>query len=77
MQQPANLDLQKNFREAFRVAGDIQEIVANRETAALLKRFREEPDVQKAAAELGMPKNSKKLSRRISMGKTLPAAVRK
>ena len=39
------------FREAFRVAGDIQEIVADRETAALLKRFQEDPAVQKATEE--------------------------
>jgi hypothetical protein len=39
------------FRDAFRVSGGIQEIAADKETAALLKRFSGDPGVQKAAAE--------------------------
>jgi hypothetical protein len=39
------------FRDAFRVSGEIQEIAADKETAALLERFSGDPEVQKAAAE--------------------------
>jgi hypothetical protein len=39
------------FRDAFRVGGGIQEIAADKETAALLERFSGDPEVQKAAAE--------------------------
>ena len=40
------------FRDAFRVSGEIQEIAADKETAALLKRrFSGHPEAQKAAAE--------------------------
>jgi hypothetical protein len=39
------------FRDAFRVSGGIQEIAADKETAALLERFSGHPEVQKAAAE--------------------------
>ena len=39
------------FRDAFRVAGEIQEIAADKETAALLKRYGAIPRVQKAAAQ--------------------------
>jgi hypothetical protein len=39
------------FRDAFQPAGEIRETAAERETAALLKRFSGDPEVQKAAAE--------------------------
>ena len=39
------------FRDAFRVSGEILEIAADKETAALLERFSGDPEVQKAAAE--------------------------
>jgi hypothetical protein len=39
------------FREAFQPAGEIREIAAEKETAALLERFSGHPEVQKAAAE--------------------------
>ena len=39
------------FRDAFQVAGEIQEIAADKETAALLKRYDANPDVQNAAGE--------------------------
>jgi hypothetical protein len=39
------------FRDAFQVAGEIQEIAADKETAALLKRYDTNPDVQNAAGE--------------------------
>jgi hypothetical protein len=39
------------FRDAFRVSGEIQEVAADKETAALLERFSGDPEVQKAAAE--------------------------
>jgi hypothetical protein len=39
------------FREAFRVAGEIQEITADKETAALLKRFEGNSNVEKAKVE--------------------------
>jgi hypothetical protein len=39
------------FREAFQPAGEIREIAADKETAALLKQFFGDPGVQKAAAE--------------------------
>jgi hypothetical protein len=39
------------FREAFQPAGEIREIAAEKETAALLKRFSGDPEVQKAAAK--------------------------
>src|SRR4029077_17320878 len=48
--EPRPQELNK-FRDAFRVAGDIQEIAADKETAALLRRFSGDPEVQKAAAE--------------------------
>jgi hypothetical protein len=40
-----------SFRAAFRFSGEILENAANKETAALLKRFSHHPEVQKAAAE--------------------------
>jgi hypothetical protein len=39
------------FRDAFRLSGGIQEIAADKETAALLERFSGHPEVQKAASE--------------------------
>ena len=39
------------FRDAFQVAGEIQEIAADKETGALLKRYNTNPDVQNAARE--------------------------
>jgi hypothetical protein len=39
------------FRDAFRVSGEILEIAADKETAALLERFSGDPEVQKTAAE--------------------------
>jgi hypothetical protein len=39
------------FREAFQPAGEIREIAADKETAALLERFSGDPEVQKAASE--------------------------
>ena len=39
------------FRDAFRVSGEIQEIAADKKTAALLERFSGDPQLQKAAAE--------------------------
>ena len=39
------------FRYAFKPAGEIREIAADKETAALLERFSGHPEVQKAAAE--------------------------
>jgi hypothetical protein len=39
------------FREAFQPAGEIREIAADKETAALLERFSGDPQLQKAAAE--------------------------
>jgi hypothetical protein len=39
------------FRDAFRLSGGIQEIAADKETAALLKRFSGDPGVQKATSE--------------------------
>jgi hypothetical protein len=39
------------FRDAFRVSGGIPEVAADKETAALLKRFSGHPEVQKAASE--------------------------
>ena len=46
--RPAQVD---KFREAFQPAGEIREVAAEKETAALLKRFSGDPEVQKAAAE--------------------------
>jgi hypothetical protein len=39
------------FREAFQLAGEIREIAAEKETAALLQRFSDDPEVKKAASE--------------------------
>ena len=39
------------FRDSFRGSGEIPEMVADKETAALLERFSGDPEVQKAAAE--------------------------
>jgi hypothetical protein len=39
------------FRDAFRGTGEILEIAADKETAALLERFSGDPEIQKAAAE--------------------------
>jgi hypothetical protein len=39
------------FRYAFGRAGEIREIAAEKETAALLQRYGARPEVQKAAAE--------------------------
>jgi hypothetical protein len=39
------------FRDAFHVAGGIQEIAADKETAALLQRYEADSNVQKAAAQ--------------------------
>jgi hypothetical protein len=39
------------FRDAFRGSGEIPEMVADKETAALLERFSGDPEVQKAASE--------------------------
>ena len=39
------------FRDAFRVSGEIQEIAADKKTAALLERFSGDSEVQKAASE--------------------------
>jgi hypothetical protein len=60
------------FRDAFQVAGEIQEIAADKETAALLKRYDTNPDVQNAAGEFDRAQKSKSDSLRISMGKTSP-----
>ena len=49
-QEPRPQEVDK-FRDAFRVSGEIQEIAADKETAALLERFSGDPEVQKAAAE--------------------------
>ena len=48
--EPRPQELNK-FRDAFRVSGGIQEIAADKETAALLERFSGHPEVQKAASE--------------------------
>jgi hypothetical protein len=48
--EPRPQELNK-FRDAFRVSGEIREIAADKETAALLKRFSGDPEVQRAAAE--------------------------
>jgi hypothetical protein len=39
------------FRDAFKPAGELREIAAEKATAALLQRYGAEPDIQKAAAE--------------------------
>jgi hypothetical protein len=39
------------FRDAFQPAGEIQEIAADKETAALLQRYEADSNVQKAAAQ--------------------------
>jgi hypothetical protein len=46
--RPPELDI---FAAAFAVAGEKQEISADQETLALLKRFSHNPDVEKAAVE--------------------------
>ena len=48
--EPRPQELNK-FRDAFRVSGGIQEVAADKETAALLERFSGDPQVQKAATE--------------------------
>jgi hypothetical protein len=53
LQRVGSLDLQRvdKFRAAFPVTGQVQEMVADKETAALLERFSGDPEVQKAASE--------------------------
>ena len=63
------------FRDAFQPAGEIRETAAEKETAALLKRFSGDSGVQKAAGNSTTLRNSKRLSSKISRGKTLPAAM--
>ena len=47
-ERPPELD---TFAAAFAVTGEKQEMVADQETLALLKRFSRDPDVEKARAE--------------------------
>ena len=58
------------FRDAFRVAGEIQEIAADKETAALLKRYGAIPRFQKAAAQFDRAQKVEERFQRISTGKT-------
>jgi hypothetical protein len=63
------------FRDAFQPAGEIREIAADNETVALIERFSGDPEVQKAVRNSTMLRNLKRLSSKISRGKTLPDAT--
>jgi hypothetical protein len=63
------------FRDAFRVAGEIQEIAADKETAALLKHSRAIPTLKRRGPNSSVLKRSKSYSIWISTGSISPATL--